>query len=310
MSKHEHNHQHSHEHGHNHDMTGIPQKKLIIALCLTMTFMIIEFTGGLFTNSLALISDAMHMLTDSFGLLLAIMAISLGKKAADKIRTYGYERFEILAAIINSLVLFVIAFYILYEAFARIFVDKEVHTSGMLVISVIGLLVNFFSMLILHSEKDNSLNVKGAYLEVWADMLGSMGVIIGAIIIKFTGYQLVDSIIAVFIGFMVFPRAYSLLKEGLNIVLQGVPHGIVYDEIKELINSEEGVKSCHDLHVWSITQNKAIMTGHVVYNETADPDEIRLSIEKKLLDKFELKHTTLQMERGEETDHHHVCEIK
>lgn len=303
-------HKHDHKHDHSHQVNGLPQKKLIIALCLTMSFMFVEFIGGLLTNSLALISDAMHMLTDSFGLILAIMAIILGKKAADKVRTYGYERFEILAAIINAIVLFFIAFYILYEAIERIFLSKDIHTNGMLIIAIIGLFVNFGSMLVLHSEKDNSLNVKGAYLEVWADMLGSIGVIVGAIVIKFTGYQFIDSIIAIFIGFMVFPRAYSLLKEGLNIVLQGVPHGIIYDEIKNVINEEEGVKSCHDLHIWSITQNKAIMTGHIVYNENADPDKIRLSIEKKLLEKFELKHTTLQMERGEKTNHQHVCEIK
>lgn len=137
------------------------------------------------------------------------------------------------------------------------------------------------------------MNVKGAYLEVWADMLGSIGVIIGALIIWLTGWSWIDSLIAIAIGFMVFPRTYALLKEAVNLILQGVPKGLFYDDIKSTILQEDGGMSCHDLHIWAITQSKPIMTGHVVYQFGYDPDQIRLSLENTLIEKFNLKHTTL-----------------
>lgn len=211
-----------HDHG---NVSDTPLPRLWIAFAITSLFMVVEIVGSFVTGSLALLSDAMHMATDSFALLLALIAIYLGRRAADILRTYGYARFEILAATVNALLLLGVAFYILYEAYVRLSSPADVQSAGMMVVAVIGLVINLISMRVLMGHKDQSLNVKGAYLEVWADMLGSVGVIVGAAIIYLTGWEWVDSVIAIGIGFMVFPRTWVLLKECINILLEGVPRG-------------------------------------------------------------------------------------
>lgn len=283
-----------HDHG---DMQNTPESRLWLAFGLTGSFMIAEVVGGIVTGSLALISDAMHMATDAMALAIALIAIKVGRRAADLLRTYGYARFEILAAAFNALVLLGIAFYILYEAYERLNQPTEIASLGMLVVAVIGLAVNFVSMQLLTGHKDKSLNVKGAYLEVWADMLGSLGVIAGALVIWFTGWQWVDSLIAVGIGFMVFPRTWVLLKACVNILLEGVPPGMDLAEVEQAIATVPGVASVHDLHLWAITQSKASLTAHAVLDEGADAETVRRAIETRLQDKFDLHHTTLQMER-------------
>ncbi|GAA4110196.1 cation diffusion facilitator family transporter [Aminobacter aganoensis] len=283
-----------HDHG---DMQNTPETRLWLAFGLTGGFMIAEVVGGIVTGSLALISDAMHMATDAMALAIALIAIKVGRRAADLLRTYGYARFEILAAAFNALVLLGIAFYILYEAYERLNQPTEIASLGMLVVAVIGLAVNFTSMRLLTGHKDKSLNVKGAYLEVWADMLGSVGVIAGALVIWFTGWQWVDSLIAVGIGFMVFPRTWVLLKECVNILLEGVPPGMNLAEVEQAVATVPGADSVHDLHLWAITQSKASLTAHVVLEEGADAETVRRAIEARLQDKFDLHHTTLQMER-------------
>lgn len=279
------------------DASNTPVPKLWLALFLTGTFMFAEIIGSYVTGSLALLSDAMHMATDTFALTLALIAIYLGRRAADLFRTYGYSRFEILAATINALLLLIVAFYILYEAYTRLSQPEEVQSVGMLIIAFIGLVVNLISMRLLTSKKDESLNVKGAYLEVWADMLGSVGVILGAIIIYLTGWEFVDSIIAVGIGFMVFPRTWVLLKECINILLEGVPAGMNLTELKQSILNIQGVSDVHDLHVWSLTKNQHSLTAHIVKSPEVDGEILRREIEQYLQDKFDLHHTTLQMER-------------
>jgi cobalt-zinc-cadmium efflux system protein len=283
-----------HSHG---DMQNTPVSRLWMAFGLTSAFMVAEVIGGFVTGSLALISDATHMLTDSMALAIALVAINVGRRPADLLRTYGYARFEILAAAFNALLLLAVAFYILYEAYVRLFEPQDIQSVGMLGIAVIGLLVNLTSMRLLAGHKDGSLNVKGAYLEVWADMLGSIGVMAGAALIWLTGWQWVDSLIAVGIGFMVFPRTWVLLKECINILLEGVPAGMDLDEVNKTIATVPGVASVHDLHLWAITQSKASMTAHAVLDQGADAEIVRLAIEARLQDKFDLHHTTLQMER-------------
>lgn len=283
----------NHEHA---DVKALPESRLLIAFGLTSLFMLVEFIGGYLTGSLALISDAMHMMTDAFALLLALIAIHAGRKAADVFRTYGYARFEILAATMNALILMAVAFYILYEADKRLSSPPDIQSIGMLIIALIGFVVNLISMKLLTSTKDESLNVKGAYLEVWADMLGSIGVIIGAVIIWLTGWEFVDSIIAVLIGFMVFPRTWILLKECLNILLEGVPRGVDLIQVTETINNTPDVVSSHDLHLWALTQSKLILSGHIVYQPNADHEELRIRLEQQLREQFRINHITLQME--------------
>ncbi|MBB1625477.1 cation diffusion facilitator family transporter [Achromobacter sp. UMC71] len=293
----------SHQHG---EMRALPESRLWIAFGLTSTFMIVEVTGGLWTGSLALISDAMHMMTDAIALLLALIAIRAGRKAADLMRTYGYARFEILAAAVNALVLLGVAFYILYEAYRRLDAPPDIQSGGMLVVAIAGLVINLVSMRLLASAKDESLNVKGAYLEVWADMLGSVAVIAGAIIIWLTGWQWVDSALAVAIGFMVFPRTWVLLRECINLLLEGVPPGMSLTAVRDTIASTSGVASVHDIHLWAITQKQPLLTGHVVLAAGADGESVRLDIERRLQEGFDLHHTTLQLERTDRSGEEHI----
>jgi len=282
---------------HNHaDVSTTPVSRLWLALGLTGSFMIAEIIGSYVTGSLALLSDAMHMATDTFALALALIAIYLGRRAADIFRTYGYSRFEILAAAINAVLLLLVAFYILYEAYERLFQPADVQSVGMMIVAVLGLIVNFISMQLLSGKKDESLNVKGAYLEVWADMLGSVGVIVGAVIIYLTGWQWVDSVIAVGVGFMVFPRTWVLLKECINILLEGVPVGLDLRKLEQSVLAVSGVDEIHDLHVWSLTKSQHSLTAHIVLKPEANGEAVRRAIEQVLQQQYDLHHTTLQME--------------
>lgn len=296
------------EGGHAHDHTaGTNAKMLSWALALTASYLIAEVVGAFLFNSLALLSDAGHMLTDVAGLVIALMAIKIGARAPDDKRTFGYRRFEILAAAFNALMLFAVAIYVLVEAIGRFRSPEPVQSTGMMVIAVIGLVVNLISMRILMSGKDASLNVKGAYLEVWADMIGSIGVIAGALVIRFTGWTLVDPIVAIAIGLWVLPRTWVLLRDTINVLLEGVPRGIDMAQLRSTIGSVAGVTGVHDLHVWSMSHDDISCTAHVTLGDGADADEVRTGITKVLHDRFEVEHTTIQTEGPaaacEETPH-------
>jgi len=227
--------------GHDHGISEIKHEKpLWWAFGLTSAFLIAEVVGGLLTNSLALLSDAAHMMTDVIALAISLFAVRLSRRPADAKRTYGYARMEAIGAMINGGLLFVVAGYILWEAAGRFRQPPEVSSSGMLVIATIGLVVNMISIRLLSGGKDSSLNVKGAYLEVWSDLLGSLGVIAGALIIRFTGWAWVDTLIAVLIGLWVLPRTWVLLKASLNILLEGVPEGIDVGEVEQAMLAVPG----------------------------------------------------------------------
>jgi cobalt-zinc-cadmium efflux system protein len=284
--------------GHTHALpSNDNERTLRIALVLTASFLMAEVVGGILTRSLALISDAAHMFTDAAALAIALAAIRIAKRPADFRRTYGYHRFEILAAAFNALLLFAVAIYILWEAYQRFKNPPEVHSTGMLVIASIGLIVNLVSIRLLSSGKDSSLNVKGAYLEVWSDLLGSVGVILGAVVIRFTGWVWVDTAIAVAIGLWVLPRTWVLLKDSLNILLEGVPEGIDVEEVERAMRTVPGVVSIHDLHIWALTSGKASLTAHVVYDPSFSPEEALMpALQEILAQRFNVHHTTLQFE--------------
>lgn len=252
--------------GHEHSFAQTNSTRLKWALLLTGSFLVAEVVGGILTGSLALISDAAHMLTDAVALAIALAAINIARRPTNDRLTYGYHRFEILAAAFNAFLLFGVAFYILYAAYERLNQPAEIQSVGMLVIAVLGLLVNLASMRLLAPAQGNSLNVKGAYLEVWSDMLGSLGVIVAAIVIRFTGWAWVDSLVAVLIGFWVLPRTWILLRESLHVLLEGVPKEIQLAELREALLGIPGVTGLHDLHVWSITSGKISLTSHLVYD--------------------------------------------
>lgn len=283
--------------GHSHDHSSGNERSLKIALALTGTFLIAEVVGGVMTKSLALISDAAHMLTDTVALAIAIAAISIGRRPADKKRTFGYYRFEILAAAFNALLLFGVAIYILYEAYVRLKAPPQIESTGMLIVAVLGLIINVISMRMLSSGQSTSLNVKGAYLEVWSDLLGSVGVIAGAIIIRFTGWTWVDSAIAVLIGLWVLPRTWILLKSSLNVLLEGVPEDVDLAKVEAKILATRGVKSFHDLHIWALTSGKASLTVHVVNDTAVNPEmEVLPELKQMLATEFDITHVTIQFE--------------
>ena len=270
---------------------------LAIALALTTAFLIAELIGSYLFNSLALLSDAAHMFTDSAALAIALAAIRIGQKAPDDARTFGYRRFEILAAAFNALLLFAVAIYVLWEGVARFFQPVEVKSTGMLAVATVGLVVNILAMRLLSAGKEGSLNVKGAYLEVWADMLGSVGVIVGAIVIMLTGWQWIDPIVAIGIGFWVLPRTWTLLKDTTQILLEGVPAGLDLSEVRSAIEALPGVRGTHDLHAWSMATDDPTLSVHVELNNGSDFETVRLAVSELLASRFRILHTTIQVER-------------
>lgn len=288
----------AHDHsgaGHSHDHTaGANMKMLGWALALTSTYLVAEVIGGFVFNSLALLSDAAHMLTDVAALVIALLAIKMGKKAPDEKRTFGYRRFEILAAAFNAVLLFFIATYVFVEAIKRFNEPQEIQSLGMLIVAAIGLGVNLISMRLLIAGKEASFNVKGAYLEVWADMIGSVGVILGALAIKFTGWTWVDPIVAVAIGLWVLPRTWILLRDTTNVLLEGVPRGLELAQVRKEIGGIAGVTDLHDLHIWSTSNDDVSCTIHVTLAERADPDPVRQKVSALLEERFQIHHATIQ----------------
>ncbi len=295
-----------HSHGH---IRGGHEKPLWVALVLTTLFLVAEVIGGLLTGSLALLSDAAHMFTDVAALAISLAAIRLGKRAADERRTFGYYRFEILAAAFNATLLFFVAVYILYEAYQRLRQPEEIQSVGMLVIAVLGLIVNLVSMRLLRAGSEASLNVKGAYLEVWSDLLGSIGVIAAALIIRFTGWAWVDSVMAAGIGLWVLPRTWTLLKESLNVLLQGVPRDIDIAALEAALLKIDGIRAIHDLHVWSLTTGRNVLSVHVVGDFARRSEQEVLADVDRAVREFNIPDTTIQVEAAgfhvEENEHGH-----
>jgi cobalt-zinc-cadmium efflux system protein len=283
-------------HGHDH-ARGASERRMWIVFGLTATFFVVEVGGGILTNSLALLSDAAHMFTDVMALAIAITAIRLSRLPADRKRTFGYHRFEILAAALNAVLLFLVALYILYEAYQRWVEPPAIESLGMLVVAVAGLVVNLIGMRLLAGGAEANLNVKGAYLEVWADALGSVGVIIGALIVYFTGWTRADPLIAVLIAFWVLPRAWMLFRQSVNVLLEGVPEGLDLPAIDGRLRAVSGVRDVHDLHIWAIGSGKASLTAHLILDSAqADVQRVLNDASDLLQREFGLTHTTLQAE--------------
>lgn len=282
-------------HGHTQDNRTLPEGRLRLALLLTGSYLLAEVVGGLVFGSLALLSDATHMFTDFAALVIALAAIRLGKRPADPRRTFGYKRFEILAAALNASVLFLVAFYILFEAYRRLREPVEIQSLPMLLVALGGLAVNLIAARLLAAGSAESLNVKGAYLEVLSDLLGSLAVIAGAIVIYFTGWNWVDPLLATLISLWILPRTWHLLSASVNILLEGVPGGIDLRQIQADLAALPGVQEVHDLHVWALTQGQNAMSVHLVAQpETADPGLVQKA--QEVAGSHGIEHTTIQIE--------------
>lgn len=285
-------------HSHRISASGKNKRPLAIVLGLTTAYMLAEVIGGLVTNSLALLADAGHMLTDVGGLALALAAIKFAERPATPERTYGYYRVEILAALTNAVVLIGISLYILYEAYERFRNPPEVQSAGMLVIASIGLVINVAGVFILRAGSKESLNMKGAYFEVLSDMLTSVGVIIAGIIMLTTGWYYADPLISAGIGLFIFPRTWALLKDAVGVLLEGTPSDVNIATLRETLSKLDGIAEIHDLHVWSLTSGVNALSVHAVLTEGAEHDEVLTRIHEACKIDFHIKHITAQTERA------------
>ena len=272
-------------------------KKLKVVLVITILFLIVEVIAAIFTNSLALIANAIHMFTDVAGIGLALFAINFSsKRSATPKKTYGFYRMEILAALINSTIILILSFYIIYESYWRLFEPKEIEGLYVLVIAFIGLLVNLVGIKILHKHAKENINVEGAYLEVLKDMYGSCAVIVTALILIFTSLYIIDPIISIGLSLFILPRAWSLMKRVVNILMEGVPSNISYEEVKKSILEVKGVMGVFDLHLWTITSGFDAMTAHVVISDISKSQSILKEITSILENKYKITHNTIQIE--------------
>jgi len=283
-------------HAHNHSAAGKNKKRLAIVLALTTTYLVAEVIGGLLTHSLALLADAGHMLTDVAGLVFALLAIRFAERPATPERTYGYYRIEILAALVNAVVLIGISLYILYEAYERFRNPPEVQSGGMLAVALVGLVVNIAGIYLLKPASEESLNMKGAYFEVLSDMLTSIGVIAAGIIMLTTGWYYADPIISAGIGVFILPRTWMLLRDAVGVLLEGTPHDVNLASLRESIRTVEGVADVHDLHVWSLTSGINAMSVHAVLADHSLHDEVLAAVQKKVTSEFKIAHATVQVE--------------
>jgi cobalt-zinc-cadmium efflux system protein len=271
-------------------------RRLALALAITAIYFFAEVVGGLLTNSLALLSDAGHMLSDVAALSLSLFAFQIARRPATAKKTYGYHRLEILAALINGLVLWLIVGVIFNEAYRRLLNPPEVRSLGMLAVSGVGLMVNVVAGLILYGCDRESLNMRGAFLHVLGDALGSVGAVVAALIMLFTGWFLADPVVSFLIGLLILYTSWDLIRESVDILMQSVPRGIDVEEVQTAMEQVSGVVKVHDLHVWSVTSGVFTLSAHAVISPEKDSHAILDQIEEKLKSQFCIEHTTIQLE--------------
>ena len=287
----------SHDHGGSFaSAAGRHRRPLAIAFALTAAYMVVEFVGGFVFGSLALLSDAGHMLTDVVGIGMALAAIQLASGRRKQAHTYGLYRLEVLAALANALLLFAVAGYVLYEAYRRLTDPPDVPGLPLLLVATVGLAVNVVSFLILRAGAKESLNVRGAFLEVLSDMLGSLGVIVAGIVLMTTGWHYADPIIGAAIGLFILPRTWALGREALRILLEIAPKDLDVAAVGRSLTAVPGVASVHDLHVWTLTPGMLAATGHLTIEDGADLERVLTDARTLLENDYEIHHTTLQCE--------------
>jgi cobalt-zinc-cadmium efflux system protein len=268
------------------------------AIFLTTATLIVEIAGGLWTNSLALLSDAAHVFLDLFALLLSLGAIKLSSYPVSDTRTFGWHRMEVFASFINGSTVFLIAGIICYEALGRIANPEEVKSLPMMLIAVVGLAMNLFAAGALHSHSHDDLNVRSAFLHMIGDAAASVGVIVGGIVMYFTNWYLLDALISVGIGFVIFWGSWRVVRESLHILLEGVPRGIEISQVKAAIREVEGVEEVHHVNIWTICSHIIALSGHVVVPAgfRGEHGGMLRRIEEQLFERFHISHTTLQLE--------------
>ncbi|MCP8616031.1 cation diffusion facilitator family transporter [Salirhabdus salicampi] len=287
-------HDHSHHHGHHHHHTN-NKTALKWSFIFIFSFMIIEAIGGLLTNSLALLSDAGHMFSDAFALGLSLFAMSIGQKGTSAAKTYGYRRFEILAAFFNGLTLLLISVYIVYEALHRFFAPPQV-SPAMLYIATTGLVVNIIvAWILMKGDTKDNLNLRSAFLHVLGDLLGSVGAITAGLLIYFFNWNIADPIASMIVAVLVFVSGIRVFFASIHVLMEGKPQHISYDKLKDELQCLPGVCAVYDMHIWSITSDFPAMSCHLVVTDDIDRDKLLEETKEMLKDKFHISHSTIQV---------------
>ncbi|GAB1326367.1 cation diffusion facilitator family transporter [Streptomyces sp. NPDC093260] len=302
---------HDHGHGHTHGGSGTAAAAhvgtLRIALSITLAVTVVEVVGGLLADSLALVADAAHMATDALGLGMALFAIHIANRPPSRNRTFGLARAEILAALANCLLLLGVGGYVLFEAIQRFVAPADTHGGLMIVFGLIGLVANSVSLTLLMRGQKESLNVRGAFLEVAADALGSLAVMISAAVILLTGWRTADPIASLAIGLLIVPRTVKLLRETLDVLLEAAPKNVDMDEVRAHILALDGVEDVHDLHAWTITSGLPVLSAHVVVSSellgAIGHEKLLHELQGCLGDHFDVEHCTFQLEPGGHAEH-------
>jgi len=296
-------HGHDHSHGHLARAGARHAGRLRISLVLIVAFLVVQVVVGVITHSLALLSDAGHMATDALGMGMALAAIGAANRAATRQaehRTFGLYRLEILAALMNAVLLFAVAAYVLVEAALRLNEPPHIASAPVLIVGTLGLLVNIVCFLLLRDGAQDSMNMRGAYLEVMSDLIGSVGVIIGAVVMAATGWSRVDSIVGAAIGLFILPRAFRLGRDAVRVLVQAAPLGLSVAEVQQALAELDGVADVHDLHVWTLTSEMDVLTAHIAVTDGTSTQAVLASAQRMLAERFDLQHATLQVEVGDD----------
>lgn len=282
--------------------------KLSLAVIITFLFLLIELIGGLVSNSLALLADAGHMFQDVFALLLSLFALKLSSKKRTSNYSFGYKRAEVLAAFINGLFLVIISFFLLIEAFARIGKPEVINTQLMFIVSLLGIVANVAMFLLLFKGSHDDLNIKGAFLHVTGDTLGSIGALIASILIALTGNVIFDVLITFFITILISFSAFNLLKQSVRILMEGIPENIDMDSIQNALTGLDGIVSIHDLHIWSTSSKDCFLSGHAVIQSNKNANNMITMINNCLATNFQINHATIQIEHKSHVNNCSSCD--
>ena len=273
------------------------RQRLAFVLGITAVFMAIEFAGGIVSNSLALIADAAHMLTDVAALGLSLFVLWFSRRPARPQKTYGYLRLEILAALLNGVTLVVIACGIFWQAYQRLLRPEPVEGGLMLIVAIAGLIVNIVAAFLLHGSAEHNLNLRGAYLHVMGDLVGSAGAIIAAILILTTGLLIADPAISIIVGLLILVSSWKLVRESVDVLLEAVPSHIDLSAVRQALDDIPGVDNVHDLHVWTVTSGYFAMSGHAVVQNPEQNQRVLQEIHRRMREQFGISHVTVQLER-------------
>jgi len=309
---HEHTHDRPGKHSHQQGFRSYERKRLLVAIILTGAMMVAEVIGGIISGSLALLSDAGHMLTHSFALLVSFLAIMYACRPATREKSFGFYRAEIIAALFNGITLLVITGFILWEAYKRILNPIPISEIEMIIVAVIGLIVNIATALILWKASRESLNVRSAFIHMLGDTVSSIGVVIGAVIIYFTGLYIIDPIISILIAIVILVWSITLIRDSIRILMESTPKNIDVNQLKEsLVKEISPVKDLHDLHIWEITSGMYCMSAHAIIDDmnVSKTEKLLGDINQFLMDKYNIQHPIIQFESGEGFDHEKICRL-